>query len=358
MIDLHADDSAINNYVTRYMEYLPYSMRGLTQEELDSLELKYRYWDRTLELNVSEDVSRDKAIGALVGLAVGDAVGTTLEFQPRDVNHVQDMVGGGPFRLRPGEWTDDTSMALCLAQTYLQANRLDADLFCQLMLRWYKFGENSSNGRCFDIGNATRYALEQYSLHGLKWDAKAANNSAGNGPIIRIAPVSIFRRQSHRAIYFDSKAQCHATHFACDALDASQFMALMLHYLISGYNKETAFAPHIYPLLSRVAIINAGEYKEKSRDQIRSSGYVIDTLEAAMWAVWHTDNFRDAILLAANLADDADSVAATAGQLAGALYGWSGIPQEWKEKLVQHDRIASMAAALFDQAPDEDTSTE
>lgn len=112
------------------------------------------------------------------------------------------------------------------------------------------------------------------------------------------------------------------------------------------------------PLEPRVLIINAGEYKEKSRDQIRSSGYVIDTLEAAMWAVWHTDSFRDAILLAANLADDADSVAATAGQLAGALYGWSGIPQEWKEKLVQHDWIASMAAALFDQAPDEDTPTE
>jgi ADP-ribosylglycohydrolase len=226
MIDLHADDSAINNYVTRYMEYLPYSTRGLTQEELDSLEPKYRYWDRTLELNVSEDMSRDKAIGALVGLAVGDAVGTTLEFQPRDVNHVHDMVGGGPFRLSPGEWTDDTSMALCLAQTYLQANRLDADLFCQLMLRWYRFGENSSNGRCFDIGNATRYALEQYSLHGLKWDTKPVNNSAGNAPIIRIAPVSIFRRKSHRAIYFDSKAQCHATHYARDALDASQFMAL------------------------------------------------------------------------------------------------------------------------------------
>ncbi len=84
------------------------------------------------------------------------------------------------------------------------------------------------------------------------------------------------------------------------------------------------------PLQPRVMIINAGEYKQKTRDQIRSSGYVIDTLEAAMWSVWNTDNFRDAILLAANLADDADSVAATAGQIAGALYGYSGIPQEWK----------------------------
>ena len=106
-------------------------------------------------------------------------------------------------------------------------------------------------------------------------------------------------------------------------------------------------------LLHRNMTINAGEYKQKTRDQIRSSGYVIDTLEAAMWSVWNTDNFRDAILLAANLADDADSVAATVGQIAGALYGYSAIPQDWKDKLVQHERIATMAGKLFDRAPED-----
>jgi len=100
-------------------------------------------------------------------------------------------------------------------------------------------------------------------------------------------------------------------------------------------------------------LINAGEYKEKQRQQIRSSGYVIDTLEAAMWAVWHTNNFRDAVLLAANLGDDADSVAATAGQIAGALYGYANIPQEWRDKLVQEQRIASLAETLFLRAPDD-----
>ena len=99
------------------------------------------------------------------------------------------------------------------------------------------------------------------------------------------------------------------------------------------------------PLQPRVMIINAGEYKQKTRDQIRSSGYVIDTLEAAMWSVWNTDNFRDAILLAANLADDADSVAATAGQIAGALYGYSGIPQEWKNNtLVDNMNVELLSA--------------
>ncbi|ADF61119.1 ADP-ribosylglycohydrolase family protein [Enterobacter cloacae] len=122
--------------------------------------------------------------------------------------------------------------------------------------------------------------------------------------------------------------------------------------MINGRNKEFTFAPHILPLQPRVMIVNAGEYKQKTRDQIRSSGYVIDTLEAAMWSVWNTDNFRDAILLAANLADDADSVAATAGQIAGALYGYSGIPLEWRNKLVQHERITKIAGELFERAPE------
>ena len=102
-----------------------------------------------------------------------------------------------------------------------------------------------------------------------------------------------------------------STHCAPESIDCCQYINVILHYLLNGFGKDEAFSPHKIPFLVRVLIINAGEYKEKHRDQIRSSGYVIDTLEAALWAVWHTDNFKDAILLAANLADDADSVAAT-----------------------------------------------
>ncbi|WP_394854969.1 ADP-ribosylglycohydrolase family protein [Enterobacter cloacae] len=97
-------------------------------------------------------------------MAVGDAVGTTLEFKARDSENVSDMQGGGPFMLYAGEWTDDTSMALCVAETYLAENRMNTDTLRKFLLRWYQTGENSSNGRCFDIGNTTRFALEQY-LH-------------------------------------------------------------------------------------------------------------------------------------------------------------------------------------------------
>ena len=310
-------------------------------------------WNQKIISTISEEHSCDKAVGALVGLAVGDAVGTTLEFLPRDKQHITDMVGGGPFCLKVGEWTDDTSMALCLAETYLQKGLMDITSFREKLVRWYHHGENSSNGRCFDIGNATRYALEQYLSQGPSWFGNTDKNTAGNAALIRMAAVPVFRRHSLKKTYFDSETQSLATHGAVESIFSCQFLGLILNYLINGCSKEKAFSPHAIPVSSRVLIINAGEYKQKTRDQIRSSGYVIDTLEAAMWAVWHTDNFRDAILLAANLGDDADSVAATAGQIAGALYGYSGIPQEWRDKLVQEKRIVSLAEALFRQAPED-----
>jgi len=310
-------------------------------------------WMYTVNQRITDVDALDKAKGLLLGLAVGDAVGTTLEFQPRGSFYISDMVGGGPFNLKAGEWTDDTSMALCLAETYIEKNCCDMDLFREKLISWYKTGHNSSNGVCFDIGNTTRYALEQVIKHGSDWLGNNSPETAGNAALIRHAPVAIFRRKSFIDGWRDASIQSMSTHCAPESIDCCQYMNVILHYLLNGFGKNEAFSPHKIPFLVRVLIINAGEYKEKQRDQIRSSGYVIDTLEAALWAVWHTDNFKDAVLLAANLADDADSVAATAGQLAGALYGLSGILKEWVDKIVQKDRILSMAEELFYLAPEE-----
>ncbi|QHM70500.1 ADP-ribosylarginine hydrolase Tri1 [Mixta intestinalis] len=354
MIDLHEEDAIVNRYADRYHHYLPVSARAQYSENNERPGELRNAWDQKVICSLTEEQSCDKAVGALVGLAVGDAVGTTLEFLPRDKKNITDMVGGGPFQLKAGEWTDDTSMALCLAETYLQEGIMDITCFREKLVGWYHYGENSSNGRCFDIGNTTKYALEQYLLQGSSWFGNTAKNTAGNAALIRMAPVPIFRRRSLKKTYFDSETQSLATHGAVESIFSCQFLGLIINYLINGCSKEKVFSPHAIPLSARVLIINAGEYKQKTRDQIRSSGYVIDTLEAAMWAVWNTDNFRDAILLAANLGDDADSVAATAGQIAGALYGYSGIPREWRDRLVQEKRIAAMAEALFRQAPEEE----
>lgn len=163
MIDLYSEDSVINHYADRYRNYMPVNVRKVIRSSIDDSNSSH-VWDEILPLITNEDVSRDKALGALVGLAVGDAVGTTLEFKRRDSEHVADIIGAGPFQLKPGEWTDDTSMALCLAETYLSENRMHTDVLRKYLLKWYLDGENSSNGRCFDIGNTTRFALEQYML--------------------------------------------------------------------------------------------------------------------------------------------------------------------------------------------------
>lgn len=359
MIDLRLSESELATYTRKYAHLLP----ELSPQLINRMAYEHRpmpdekpvkpEWMYTLKQRISDVEALDKAKGLLMGLAVGDAVGTTLEFQARDSSHIYDMVGGGPFNLKAGEWTDDTSMALCLAETYIEKNCCDMDFFREKLISWYKTGHNSSNGVCFDIGNTTRYALEQVIKHGPDWLGNNSPETAGNAALIRHAPVAIFRRKSFIDGWRDASIQSMSTHCAPESIDCCQYINVILHYLLNGFGKDEAFSPHKIPFLVRVLIINAGEYKEKHRDQIRSSGYVIDTLEAALWAVWHTDNFKDAILLAANLADDADSVAATAGQLAGALYGLSGIPAEWVDKIVDKDRILSMAEELFHLAPEE-----
>lgn len=358
MIDLRSPDATLSEYAQRYVDLLPEWSPQLQQRmsytiEPDAPRLPRikPAWLSDRPCTLSPEQALDRAQGALLGLAIGDAVGTTLEFQRRDQGQVSDMVGGGPFRLAPGEWTDDTSMALCLADTYASQGKFDFATFADAMVRWYRQGENSVNGRCFDIGNVTRRALEGWEAQGLGWMGNLEASTAGNGSLIRLAPTAIFRRHSLSATWWQSVTQSSVTHRAIEVSECCKLFGAQLHLALNGADKEEALSPKVRPLQPRALIINAGEYKHKTREQIRSSGYVVDTLEAALWAVWNTDNFRDAILLAANLADDADSVAATTGQIAGALYGVSGMPPEWVAKVAWSQHIRGLARRLFELAP-------
>ncbi|WP_025391006.1 ADP-ribosylarginine hydrolase Tri1 [Pseudomonas syringae] len=361
MIDLRSSNETLHPYVERYRHMLPPPSARLPQRmdcmlEADAprLPIERPDWIASRACTLTEAQALDRAQGCLLGLAIGDAVGTTLEFLPRDRSHVHDMVGGGPFNLNAGEWTDDTSLALCLADCYLANGKLDYADYLNRLCRWYQQGENSANGVCFDIGNATRNALEGWLKEGLSWNGNWEPSTAGNGSIIRLAPTAIFRRNSLITTWMESQTQSKTTHCAVEAVSCCELLGAKLHFALNGADKQEVCSPMIGPFQPRVMIINAGEYKEKNRDQIRSSGYVIDTLEAALWAVWNTDNFKDAILLAANLADDADSVAATAGQIAGALYGVSGMPEEWVKKVAWSEHIQGLAQQLFERAPLQD----
>ncbi len=291
--------------------------------------------------------------GCLMGLAAGDAVGTTVEFKPRgSFAPVKDMAGGGPFSLPPGAWTDDTSMALCLATSLVEKRGFDALDQMQRYLRWREEGYLSSIGRCFDIGNATSAALSRFKHSGDPYSGSEDPHSAGNGSIMRLAPVPMYFAGDPQAAIAYAVESSRTTHAAQECLDACRLFAAILLAALAGADKAAVlFGPHaglaegagLGPKLQAIA---AGAYRSKDVEQIRGSGYVVDSLEAALWCFWRTDNFRDAILSAVNLGDDADTTAAVCGQVAGAFYGESGIPGHWRKQLVMVQEIRTLADQL------------
>ncbi len=278
---------------------------------------------------------RDRALGALLGLAVGDALGTTIEFSRRDsYPPVVDMTGGGPFGLKPGEWTDDTSMALCLADS-LVANGGDLDPvdLASRFLRWWRQGENSVTGRCFDIGNATRAALAAFERTGAP-RGDDSPRSAGNGGIMRLAPAALAARGDAGKAAALARAQSEVTHAATECLDSAHALALVLAAGIAGEGKAALDAGAGVDLsAAKVRAVAGGSWRAKTRAEIRSTGYVVDTLEAALWSVSRSETFEEAVLMAVNLGDDADTVGAVTGQIAGAVWGLGAIPDRWRRRI-------------------------
>jgi ADP-ribosyl-[dinitrogen reductase] hydrolase len=301
-------------------------------------------------LPTTDEVAReDRAIGALVGLAVGDAVGTTLEFTSRDdrAERLTDMVGGGPFRLGAGGWTDDSSMALALADSLLASEPFDPKDLMTRFEAWMQTGAYSHSGTCFDVGATTRAAIRRWMTSGDPLAGSTDPQTAGNGSLMRLAPVAM--RHWNDAVTRREVAalQSRTTHAAAEAVDACVTYADLIAEAIAGRGRAAILAPRTIDAAPKIAAIAGGSWRGKPRRDIRGSGYVVDALEAALWCVGRTASFRDAVLMAANLRDDADTTAAIAGQLAGALYGASGIPLAWRQRLVWGDRIEAKAREFW-----------
>lgn len=298
---------------------------------------------------------RDRYRGALLGLAVGDAVGTTVEFRSRgSFEPLTDMVGGGPFRLPPGAWTDDTSMALCLGHSLLACSGFDPRDQMDRYVRWRDEGYMSHTGTCFDIGNTVARALDAYGTTGNPMSGSTAPRSAGNGSLMRLAPVVLyFATDSAAAVHYAAESS-RTTHAALEAVDACRLLGLLLVRALDGFDKpavledpgEQLAGREDRPLAPEIARIASGEYRGKDRSQIRGTGYAVESLEAALWCFAQTNCYRDAVLVAANLGDDADTTAAITGQLAGAHYGATGIPEAWRQKLTWGEQIRDMADQL------------
>ncbi len=296
--------------------------------------------------------TNERYLGCLLGLACGDAVGTTLEFKrPGTFEPITDMVGGGPFNLKLGHWTDDTSMALCMAKSLIERRSFDAKDQMNRYVKWWKEGYLSPTGRCFDMGTTVRTALESYVRSGEPFSGPERSDTAGNGSLMRLAPAILFAHPSVEKIIELSIMSSRTTHGAAEVLDCCHLFGMLIHRALSGKTKgEILAAKDVLIHEKKVVQIARGAYFDKTCSEIKGTGYAVNSLEAALWCFYTTENFKDAVLAAANLGNDADTTAAIVGQIAGAFYGVQGIPEHWIKQLYMSAELGQMAIELLNLA--------
>lgn len=332
----------------------PSCLQHWTENHEDMFVLRDR--SRTAQVKPAADHRIDRYRGALVGLAVGDALGTTLEFQaPGSFEPIRDMVGGGPFGLRPGQWTDDTSMALCLADSLLACDGFGAADQMRRYRRWWKEGYRSSKGFCFDIGSTVRAALARFEESGEPYSGSTDPRSAGNGSLMRLAPIPLFFAAAPEEAIEWAGASSRITHGTATAVDACRYYAGLIVGALQGASKDELLSPFYRPnrrwdageLAPEIAEVAAGSFRHRNPPAIRGTGYVVQSMEAALWAFAHAESFREGALAAVNLGDDADTTGAIFGQLGGAFWGMTAVPDEWLEKLWLGEEIIELADSLY-----------
>jgi ADP-ribosyl-[dinitrogen reductase] hydrolase len=287
--------------------------------------------------------------GSLLGLACGDAVGTAVEFRPRgSFELLTDMIGGGPFGLAPGQWTDDTSMAMCLAESLLAKGGFDAADQMGRYVNWSHWGYWSSTGHCFDIGVTVSQALTRFRVTGEPYAGSVDPRTAGNGSLMRLAPVVLLYNPDPIEVAARAADSSRTTHAAPEAVECCVLFALLLARALSGDAKSQWLRIDV-PTLREPAVVAlaGGAFAGKPKNDIVGSGYAVASLEAALWCFHRTDTFEQAVLEAANLGDDADTTAAIVGQLAGAYYGVERIPRRWLDLLHLRDEIDAIAEQLL-----------
>ncbi len=278
---------------------------------------------------------------------------------PGSFDPIRDMVGGGPFHLEPGQWTDDTSMALCLAESLIDCRRFDPTDQMGRYVRWWREGHLSSTGRCFDIGSTIRAALSGFEQTNEPYCGSTDPHTAGNGSIMRLAPVALAYAQKPELAIEHAASSSRTTHGAATAVDACRYLAALIVGAVSDVPKDELLSDHFspipgywdeHPLIPEIDAIAAGSFKRREPPEIRGIGYVVKSLEAALWAFDRSATFRQGCLLAVNLGDDADTTGAVYGQLAGAFYGEWGIPEAWRSKLTLRPKIEAVAEGLLELA--------
>ncbi len=295
----------------------------------------------------------DRKRGALIGLAIGDALGAPIDLElPGDFPAITGFRGGGRNDLKPGEWANHTSMALALADSIATAG-WDLNDQARRYVAWWREGKYTVRGRSFHVSAIMQQSLKRFLDTGYALaSGDRAEESSSSGPLTRLAPVVIryaefFPRRPENMIWLaiDSSLPTHASP---QCLSACAYLSLVLCGLVHGIDRETVLSPHweplrklneVHALHSEVAEVAAGSFRCERCPSIVGSAYVVKSLEAALWAFHDAGEFRQAVLRAVNLGDDADAVGAICGQLAGAWWGESGIPVDWRQSLARFDML-------------------
>jgi ADP-ribosylglycohydrolase len=299
---------------------------------------------------------RDRFQGALLGLAVGDALAASTQFRkPGSFAAVGDLLGGGPFDLPRGAWTDDTAMALLLAESLLESNGFDAQDQVNRYVRWQREGYGSATGQCVGISASVARALATALYRRQPFAGSHDPEQLDKDPLSRVAPVVMyFFSDAHAAVTRSAEA-ARITAQAPMVLDCVRLFASMLRLALTGKDKEAVLRPprELWTSVStrpEVLALYEGSYLRRMPPEISGGGHVVQALEAALWAFHHGESFREGALLAANLGRDSDVVAAAYGQLAGAYHGVSAIPGIWRNSLMRQEVVIDTADRLLTHA--------
>ncbi|KAK5047252.1 hypothetical protein LTR84_006774 [Exophiala bonariae] len=322
--------------------------------------------------------------GAIYGLATCDALGGPVEFRKRgSFPKVISMQPNDNFGLVAGCFTDDTSMALCLAHSLVENNgKTDTADQVQKYIAWWQRGYQSSTGMCFDIGMSTMGTLDSWNdqLNHAEFDTLAPNSAAraavvteiqrqitanfgrpvfcGNGSLMRLIPVSLVARSETEAVEL-AKASSLPTHPHPRCFQACGLYAPLAYKALNGTSKDelaTSLATSIVAQSNQLDPVlrerlqnyhTRQDWQTQPSENIRSSGYVVDSIEAALWAFFSTDTFEEGAIAAVNLGDDADTIGAIYGGLAGAFYGIETVPKAWRDAMQRVDLLEDVVRKLI-----------
>ena len=301
----------------------------------------------------------DRPLALILGVAVGDALGVPVEFKKRGTFYVTDMQGYGTHDQPSGTWSDDTSLTLALADGLLP-DEVNLEGIAYRFTDWYDDAAYTPHGKVFDVGNATAEAIKRLKKGVAPEKAGGTGErDNGNGSLMRIAPLTFYMYgiREAEARFRSVRDVSSLTHAHEWSVAACYIYVEMLNKLRMGRKKKAAYAElredfaRGVPFISKVTLgkfvrILENDISTLPEEEIRSSGFVVDTLEAAFWCFMTTDNYKDAVLKAVNLGDDTDTTGAVTGALAGLAYGLDSIPQEWREQLAAYDEVRRIAVAM------------